>query len=62
MKRKSLKFTSQWEARKGWEPTTVKPEQFDHIEKIGRVNDKFLFVCISAFGENHILTGTYEKI
>ena len=61
MKPKKIIFHSQWQTGLGWESTTKKQNQFDHIEKIGRVNDKFLFVCISAFGTNHILTGTYEK-
>ena len=58
--KKKIIFHSQWQTGRGWEPTTAKQSQFDHIEKIGRVNDKFLFVCISAFGESHILTGNYE--
>ena len=61
MKSKTIKFHSQWQTGKGWEPTNAMQQHFDHIEKIGKVNGAEVFLCISAFGENHILIGIYEN-
>ena len=60
MKQKKIIFHSIWQGVNGWETATAKQEDFDRITKIGTLGNRIVFLCISAFGESHILTGNYE--